>query len=149
MSTVPRAGQHAGPEEVTAELDAMQAVGHALSRLHDPSARARVLRWAVERFEMQFETTAGGNGGMTARVPTCSIDQSVTLDGVHELFDAPSAAVRSEILHLETIDPPPVHRNAVQQPNIRHQAAEPEPLDSLMRGLASDFQRFAVEWQGA
>jgi hypothetical protein len=149
MSTQPRPGLSAGPEEVSAELDAMQAVGHAISRLQDPRARARVLRWATERFEMQIETTSGGSGGTIASVPTCPIDQSVTLDGVHELFDAPSASPRSEILHLEAIEPPPVHRDAAQQPNSRHDAGEPEPLDSLMRGLASDFQRFAVEWQGA
>jgi hypothetical protein len=145
MSTVSKGGLHPGPEEVNAELAAMQAVGRALARLQDPKARARVLRWALERFEMQVET-ASASGGVTAPVATCPIDQSMTLDGVLELFDEPSGAPGSEILELDTIEPPHVHREAAQPQNIRRDAAEPEPLDSLVRGLANDFQRFAVEW---
>ena len=149
MSTVPRVGLYAGPDEVSAELDAMQAVGHALSHLHDPRARARVLRWAVERFEMQFETASGGSGGRAASVAIRPIDQSVTMDGVHEMFDVPSVLLRPASLHLERAEPAHAPGGAAQQQNSRHEAPELEPLDSLMRGLASDFKRFAVEWQGA
>ena len=153
MSTVPRVGLGAGPEEVSAELDAMQAVGLALSHLQDPRARARVLRWATERFEIHVtihvEPPPGVVGARTARVATRPIDQSMTLEGVHEMFDAPAASLRPANLHLEATEPPHPSRDAVQPQNIHCEATDAEPLDSLMRGLATDFQRFAVEWQRA
>ena len=149
MSTVPRVPLSAGPEEVSAELDAMQAVGVALSHLQDPSARARVLRWATERFEIHVETPSEPVSVKPARVATRPVDQSMTLEGVHEMFDAPAASIRPASLHLEATDPTHVSRDAAQPQNIHCDAAAPEPLDSLMRGLATDFQRFAVEWQRA
>jgi hypothetical protein len=108
------------------------------------------LRWAAERFEVPFETSCGKSGGdATAPVATCPIDQSVTMEGVLELFDAPSRSPRSEIVHFEAIEPPHVDREAAEHQTIRLDTAEPEPLDSLMRGLAVDLRRVAVEWQGA
>ena len=161
MSTVPRIELSAGLEEVSAELDAMQAVGLALSHLHDPKARARVLRWATERFEIQVEkhveiqvethveTPASPVVAKTPRVATRPIDLSMTLEGVREMFESPAAALRPANIHLEAIEPPHVSRDAAQPQNIHCEAADSEPLDSLMRGLATDFQRFAVEWQRA
>ncbi len=149
MSTVPRIDLSAGPEEVSAELDAMQAVGLALSHLPDPKASARVLRWATERFEIHAETPTGTGGGKAVRAATRPIDQSMTLEGVREMFEAPAAALRPANLHLDAIEPPHASRDAAQPLNIHCEAADSEPLDSLMRGLATDFQRFAVEWQRA
>jgi hypothetical protein len=151
MSTVSNDRLHPGPEEISAELDAMRAVGHALARLHDPAARARVLRWAAERFETPLEATSGDRGGMTAPVVTLDpIDNSVNMDELHELFDGPSGSARLEILHLDAAEPsPPVRRKAARPQNAQRDSSETEPLDSLMRELASDFQRFAVEWQSA
>jgi len=160
MSTASRNGLYAGAEEVRAELEAMQVVGRALSRLQDPRARARVLRWALERFETQPERPSGGHREMSVPVAEPSIDSSVSVEGLHELFDVPAAAA-PESVHRDAIEPAraaePVyaiepafgHRTAAQQQNSRREPAESEPLDSLMRGLASDFQRFAVEWQRA
>jgi hypothetical protein len=149
MSTAPRVGPPAGPDEVEAELDAMQAVGLALSHLPDPKARARVLRWATERFEMQIETPSGPVAGKPVLVVTRPIDQSMTLEGVHEMFDTPAAALRPANLHLDAPEPALVSRDAAPPQNIHREAADTEPLDSLMRGLATDFQRFAIEWQRA
>jgi len=153
MSTVPHPGVPARPEEVSAELDAMQAVGLALCHLQDPKARARVLRWATERFEIHVESHVepppGPVGATTARVATRPIDQSMTLDGVHEMFDAPVASLRPANLHLDAVEPPRPSRDAVEPQQIHCEATDAEPLDSLMRGLATDFQRFAVEWQRA
>jgi hypothetical protein len=156
MSTAPRVGPPAGPDEVEAELDAMQAVGLALSHLPDPKARARVLRWATERFELQIETPSGPVAGKPVLVVTRPIDhvtrpidQSMTLEGVHEMFDTPVAALRPANLHLEAPEPALVSRDAAPPQNIHREAADTEPLDSLMRGLATDFQRFAIEWQRA
>ena len=149
MSTVPRVGLTAGPEEVSAELDAMQAVGLALSHLPDPKARARVLRWATERFEIKAETPTGTGGGKAVRAATRPVDQSMTLEGVHEMFDTPAASIRPANLHVEASEPPHVSRDAAPPQNVHCETADPEPLDSLMRGLATDFQRFAVEWQRA
>jgi hypothetical protein len=127
----------------------MQAVGLALSRLQDPRARARVLRWATERFEIDAEAPPAPVVGKAARVTVRPIDQSMTLEGVHEMFDAPASLLRPANLHLEATEPPRVSRDMAHPQNIHGEAADPEPLDSLMRGLATDFQRFAVEWQRA
>jgi hypothetical protein len=149
VSAALRVGPSAGPDEVEAELDAMQAVGLALSHLPDPKARARVLRWATERFEVQIETPAPAVAGKPVLVVTRPIDQSMTLEGVHEMFDTPAAALRPANLRLDAPEPALVSRDAAPPQNIHREAADTEPLDSLMRGLATDFQRFAVEWQRA
>jgi hypothetical protein len=161
MSTASRNGLYTGAEEVRAELEAMQVVGRALSRLQDPRARARVLRWAVERFETQPERAAAGSRAMAVAVAAPSIDSSVSVEGLHELFDVPPAGTRPENVHLEGIEPGRAaepafviepafsHRTAAQPQTSRREPTDSEPLDSLMRGLATDFQRFAVEWQRA
>ena len=161
MSTVPRVELPADPEEVSTELDAMQAVGLALSNLHDPRARARVLRWATERFEIEVETPPGPVSAKAARVAASPMDltldgvdemfepPAVTLEGVQEMFDPWAVTLRPATLHLEDTEPPHVSRDTAHLPNIHCEAADSEPLDSLMRGLATDFQRFAVDWQRA
>src|SRR5204862_5576039 len=142
------------------ELDAMQAVGRALSKLHDPRARARVLRWATERFEIDVETPPGRVSAKAAPVAASPMDltlegvdemfdpAAVTLEGVHEMFDQWAVALRPANLHLEDTEPH-VSRDTAHLQNVHREAADSEPLDSLMRGLATDFQRFAVDWQGA
>ena len=147
MSTVSRVELPADPEEVNTELDAMQAVGLALSNLHDPRARARVLRWATERFEIDVETPPGPVFGKAARVAASPMD--LTLEGVDEMFDPWPVTLRPANLQVEDTEPPHVSRDAAHLQNIHCEAADSEPLDSLMRGLATDFQRFAVDWQRA
>ena len=162
MSTVPCVGLSAGPEEISAELDAMQAIGLAFSQLQDPMARARVLRWATECFEIPVETPPVPVSGKAARVAASPMDltlegvdemfepPALTLEGVHEMFDPPAVAPPpSNVVHLEALEPPYVSRDIAQLRNIHCEAADSEPLDSLMRALATDFQRFAVDWQRA
>jgi hypothetical protein len=161
MSTVPCVGLSAGPEEISAELDAMQAVGLAFSQLQDPMARARVLRWATECFEIPVETPPVPISGKAARVAASPMDltlegvdemfepPALTLEGVHEMFDPPAVALRPSNLHLEATERPYVSRDMTHLQNIHCEAADSEPLDSLMRALATDFQRFAVDWQRA
>ena len=161
MSTGSRVGSSAGPEEISAELEAMQAIGLAFSQLQDPMARARVLRWATECFEIPVETPPVPVSGKAARVAASSMDltlegvdemfdpPALTLEGVHEMFDPPAVAPRPSNLHLEATQPPYVSRDIAQLQNIHCEAADAEPLDSLMRALATDFQRFAVDWQRA
>ena len=148
MSTGSRVGVSAGPEEISAELEAMQAIGLAFSQLQDPMARARVLRWATECFEIPVETPPGPVSCKAALVAATPMD--LTLEGVDEMFDPPAVAPPpSNIVHLEAIEPPYVSRDIAQLRNIHCEAADSEPLDSLMRALATDFQRFAVDWQRA
>ena len=161
MSTGSRVGLSAGPEEISAELEAMQAIGLAFSQLQDPMARARVLRWATECFEIPVETPPVPVSGKAARVAASPMDltlegvdemfepPALTLEGVHEMFDPPAVALRPSYLHLEATEPPYVSRDMAHLQNIHCAAADSEPLDSLMRALATDFQRFAVDWQRA
>ena len=139
----------------------MQAIGLAFSQLQDPMARARVLRWASECFEIPVETPPGPVSSKAARVAASPMDltlegvdemfdpPALTLEGVHEMFDPPAVAPRPSNLHLEATQPPYVSRDIAQLQNIHCEAADSEPLDSLMRALATDFQRFAVDLQRA
>ena len=161
MSTVPCVGLSTGPEEINAELDAMQAIGLAFSQLQDAMARARVLRWATECFEIPVETPPSPVSGKAARVAATPMDltldgvdemfdpPAVTLDGVLEMFDPWAVTLRPANLDLEDNEPPHVSRDTTHLQNIHCEAADSEPLDSLMRALATDFQRFAVDLQRA
>jgi hypothetical protein len=161
MSTGSRVGLSAGPEEISAELEAMQAIGLAFSQLQDPMARARVLRWATARFEIPVETPPGPVSVKAARVAESPMDltldgvdemfdpPAVTLEGVQEMFDPWAVTLRPANLHLEDTEPPHVSRDTAHLQNIHCEGADSEPLDSLMRALATDFQRFAVDLQRA
>jgi hypothetical protein len=106
---------------VGVELEAMQAIAHALTRLRDPRARWRVLRWTIERF-LAAPAAIAADGVVEALA-----DSGLAVDGLHDLFEEPST----------------------KSPRAAPQAVREEPLDSLVRRLATEFQRLALEWQSA
>jgi hypothetical protein len=105
------------------ELDALAVVGRTLSGL-DRAARDRVLRWAVERFDVSDPGT--GTGAIARQ---CE-DPALSVDGV-ELFDRKSAAERVD--EALTIPGP---------------STTPPGVESMVRGFVMDFQRLVIEWQG-
>src|SRR5689334_20675170 len=115
------------------ELEAIAAIGRALANVPDPVARVRILRWAVDRFlpsEGPATSASTPASGSSATAPasssTAAADQTLAVESLGELF-APDAPA------------PP----AVQQP-----PAGKQPVETLVRGFVSDFQRLVVEWQG-
>ena len=85
----------ADADQVTDEIEAIRTVGRALAQLPDADARARVLRWAVERF--QIDTTLVGASVATASRATIARqaapqDPTLSMEGLHELFPVDTAA---------------------------------------------------------
>jgi hypothetical protein len=117
-------------DELNAEIDAMQTIARALLRVGDPRTRLRVLRWTNERFNaapaaMAAMPVAAAVNARPAVVP----DPMLTVDAL-ELFPDPAAEM------------PASNAVGVSAP------VEP-PLDSLVRGFASDFRALALQWQRA
>jgi len=135
-------------DDLSAELDAMRVIGAALSRVRDPQARARVLRWAAERFETPPAAAAAGLPPSAA--PALAEDPTLAVETLHDLFDAP---VDHDLLceMLEVPKAEALHAPAASDPASapRKPREEPARLDSLVRGFAAEFQRPAVEWQRA
>jgi hypothetical protein len=135
-------------EQVDGELVAMQTVGSALSRLKDPGARMRVLRWACDRFEVadvlaQLQATPTAGRQVAAAPAEAEGDADLTMEGV-ELFYTTEEIAKPEETEAATVGAAPV---AVVPAAIA--APGDAGLDSMVRGFVSDFQEIALEWQRA
>ncbi len=110
-------------DNVTIELEVIQAVGHALAQLPNADAQRRVLQWINDRFQPSSSPSAPRPAPDAA-----TTDSTLGLDGLEELFEHPGFT-----------------------PTMHHEAVTPEEprLESLVHGFVSDFQRVALEWQGA
>jgi hypothetical protein len=117
-------------DELNLELDAMQTIARALAAIQDPETRLRILRWTTERFGGL--PAAAPKPAPAARLQPAS-DPSLTVDGVH-LFDDDG------IIEMPIEEPVAV---------IAAAATVDQPLDSLVRGFATDFRALAMQWQRA
>lgn len=108
--------------DVTLELEVIQAVGQAVGRLSDPDAQRRVLRWINDRF--QPATASYVAAGAT----TDTIDSQLGVDGLAEFFDSPGA-----------------------KPTSHQDGAKPGEggLEKLVSGFVADFQKCVLDWEGA
>ena len=155
-------------DDVSAELDAMREVGAALARVRDPHARARVLRWAAERFHTPIAAAAALTAPPIA-TPALVDDPTLAVEALHELFDA---RVEDDLHEMLEVPESVGASNRREAAGIRRQSAgrwnqsaagrslepagsrpasreEPARLDALVRGFAAEFQRLAIEWQRA
>ncbi len=109
------------------ELAALEAVGRALAQLEDTASRARVLHWAIERFDAARPSAPalGEHPG----------DPTLAVDDLNEMFDR--AAVDDD----DGLVVAPVERRAPRWPDA--------PLDSLVQSFAVDLRRVGQEWQRA
>src|SRR3954463_923323 len=78
------------PGDINAELEAIVAIGKALTRLQSADSRRRVMAWALDRFTAPL--AAAADPVEHAPVP----DQTLTLDDLSDLF----APVRRTDLRL-------------------------------------------------
>jgi hypothetical protein len=140
-------------DDVTVELEVIQSVGRALARLSEPEAQRRVIRWINDRFQQNLVTSAAD----TTRpgTPVAAEDPMLVVDELTDLFERPGF---TPTLHREAVAPalprevaaPAMHLEVAAPAMHREVAAEPEQgIDSLVRGFVTDFQRVALEWQGA
>jgi hypothetical protein len=161
-SQVANADVHAGAlDDVTAELEAIVAVGRTLTRLQNADARRRVLNWAFERFAADIPLP----GVAGTALPTA--DQTLIVDGLADLFEPRRRAdLRLVVVNDDLADlfdgaerPDAVddrHYEPAESwdgPDTRplHDGpadSSPEPeLDVLVADFVSDFRRLANEWQ--
>jgi hypothetical protein len=112
-------------DEVSVELEVMQTIADALARLRDPQAQWRVLCWTTDRL------LAAPTDLAADLVLDAVAEPALEVDELHDLF---------EVLPGE----PPA-----ELPRPARQAVGEEPLDSLVRGFATELQRLALEWQSA
>ena len=116
-------------DPLTKELEAMAVVGRVLGDLNDPSVRARVLRWAAERFgaesAIQQQVIAVPNVAASSVV-----DPDLSIDSLTEIFDAPPAPAAAAL-----------EDDAVLE--------KKQPIDKVLRSFADEFRAFADEWNGA
>jgi hypothetical protein len=115
-------------DELNLELEAMQTIARTLIRLRDSHTRDRVLRWTNERFNVAPTAVAAPPASVATRDarPAFSPDPSLTVDARDFFPDA-----------------------VVDVPVPSAAASVAEPLDSLVRGFASDFRALAIQWQRA
>ena len=113
--------------EVSVELDVIQAISLALAHLPDAEAQRRVLRWINDRFP------ASRSSGDSPSAPKAPTGRSANLESLSDLsladlFEQPGFSPTAS-MHYEPIYP--------VQP----------PRGSLARGLAACLQGVALEWQ--
>jgi len=138
----------AASDEVGAEVEAMREVARALAALPDAQSRARVLRWAMERYHLDATPMAAPVLPVVAApaVPVAMAapavpeamtvagpDQSLEVDSLFDLFPA---------THPADIDEQSLSLAEPSRP------AQESGIESMIRGFVADFQRFALEWQG-
>jgi hypothetical protein len=142
----------AGHGSVSAELEAILALGEVLTRLQD-AERQRVLRWAIERF---------GVIGVAQSITTISApDLALHPEDLDDLFASPAWTPQptepldadDELSDLfdEQVDATESVGDVVgdvqadrKQNTPQAESAEP-PLDVLVADFVSEFRRLAVE----
>jgi hypothetical protein len=129
-------------DDVTAELEAMVAVGQALARLHDVSGRRRVLNWAVQRFE-----AADANVVVAADVARHS-DPTLEVGDLSDLFDSRhTPLLPAEAAHQRAADgfDQPAAGLPAATLDEEMPAADPSTprLKLLVLHFANSFRRFA------
>src|SRR5215471_18362671 len=82
---------------LTDELEAIRAIEQALTRLPDRAARKRVLRWATERFDVDTTAAVVAPAAQLNTSTVAAIDQTLSTDGLHELFPAGSKSSCEEL----------------------------------------------------
>ena len=118
-------------DEVAAEVDAMGQVARALAALPDAQSRARVLRWAMDRY--QVEATPIAAPAVHPPTPRTGLDPTLEVQSLDDLFPAARRAETDE------------ENLSIAAPA---RPAQGSGIESMIRGFAADFRRFAVEWQG-
>lgn len=113
----PAANPHAdADDQLSTELDAIITIGRALSHIPDAQTRARVMRWAIDRFGIDVTTAAEPGADLTLpanMVPAAALDvtaaESLNVDGLHDMFphqdDAAESREEAAFMPFRTREP--------------------------------------------
>jgi len=123
-------------DQLSTELDAIITIGRALSHIPDAETRARVMRWAIERFGIDVTPAPEAPGSdlelpadvVPVKEPELPAD-SLNVDGLSELFPA-----------TEDSDPAPAADHAF---SLSRSAEQQKP-----KATAADRLRDALHWMG-
>lgn len=147
-----RASDHASRVRQN-ELAAMRMLSATLEELGDDQARERVIRWAIETFNIKVTgpLAASAAASVATSMPAVLDDRALTVDGLDDLFDlAPphnpnGGRVEEPDMTLE-----------ISEADLRDDYEEPPPagalvtpdqgVASMLRGFVADFQRLAHDW---
>jgi hypothetical protein len=111
------------------ETEAIRVIGEILSNLEDPASRARVLRWAAERFELTSYAVS-----LVAQPVQRASDPMLSIDELAEFFPASGCSDEDDSIG-DILTPVPML------------PADPEQLGPLVHSFVSEFQLLAAEWQ--
>jgi hypothetical protein len=146
-------------DQVDDELVVMQTVGSALSRLRDPAARTRVLRWACDRFGVaetraQVQPTQSSSAQVALELAAPAVDSDLTMsdltmEGVELFYRQEEIAKPAEIAAAETVASATVGATTIAVVSSAVVAPGDPGLESMVRGFVSDFQEIALQWQRA
>jgi hypothetical protein len=136
---------------MTDEVEAIRTIGRALAQLPDAAARVRVLRWALERFQVDTTVAVAAAVPRIVAANVNALDPTLSLEGIHELFavnrktgealpmDDDSLTMESDAAAGGELVAP------VAQP-IPHVEESPQ-AGSMLHSFVSDFQRLADDCQ--
>lgn len=124
-------------DDVAVEVEAMGQMARALAMLPDAASRARVLRWAIDRYQVDLTPTVvtpiAARPGQAPKASTCA-DPMLEVESLDDLFAlTPPTTINEDDLSLAEPATP----------------AQGSGVESMIRSFAADFRRFALEWQGA
>jgi len=93
--------QSGNDDQLSTELDAIITIGRALSHIPDAETRARVMRWAIERFGIDVTPPDPPGDDLTlpaAVIPAVISDvpapETLNVEGLNELFPDPAEPSR-------------------------------------------------------
>jgi hypothetical protein len=130
-----RATKQESVDELGIELEAMSTIGRALEAIEDVALRQRILQWAVERWGVVNHSHSDIVEPESKRATTpLTSDPALSVESIGELFgDGPA----------------PLRTPAAPKAQMPATPARKAPVESMLQSLATDFQRFADEWNGA
>ena len=135
------------------ERKAMETIAAALGSLDNVESRRRVLQWVDDCFHsidsVDHHSSQRPRDSVTPTLAT-SETADLTVEGVDEFFDGPSSAVISDedAVHTDAdawfeLAEAEAAADSSDETLVRVNPVGNGPLDSLVRDLASDLQRFA------
>lgn len=138
--------------ELRGELAALKTVADALASLPDTEARARVLRWAAERFLVPLAASSARSATVpapkAAAWPPQFLDEGTSADLLPAL---PNGEADLTVEDLKDLFEPvrPAHQPMGRPAPVAAASAPPggTGVVSMIHGFVEDFQQLARAWQ--
>ena len=133
------------------EVEAIRTVGHALAQLPDAATRARVLRWALERFHVDTTVAVAVAVPQVVAENVKAPDPTLSIEGLHELFPVKRKTGKALPMNDDSLT---LESAAAGGGGLVAHVAPPIPpveesprADSMLQSFVTDFQRLANDCQ--